>query len=215
MSEAEFDRWSVHHITALNLPANWHDVILTFQPTLSTFAVTFAEAMAATEAIRLDPKFNPHSAAWQIQFLIKAVEVERGRAVREMVKRNQSRHPEYTGERSICETCSGTGLVIVPHLSCVSNGEWLHPFATCAIACVCPLGGHKLGTMKDHLSRPTIGLGEYQRKNDLWVQQMHDRLRVGRVLDRAISAARGVSADVYRTLAIGIGTPVGRKAGAA
>lgn len=45
---------------------------------------------------------------------------------------------------SRCGTCSGTGLVAVPHLKCVASGAWVYPFAELLVGCSCGLGRFKL-----------------------------------------------------------------------
>lgn len=39
-----------------------------------------------------------------------------------------------------CANCGGCGLMVVPHVKCVSRGEWIPPYAEMGVTCNCRAG---------------------------------------------------------------------------
>jgi len=95
-----------------------------------------------------------------------------------------------------CPLCQWTGWVLVPHPSCVANGQWLPPFRTCAVACTkCGPGQRAfdaLGVGKE--PRRPLTLESYEwRVNPAWREQLAAREEAQRLMARAEDEAAAFS----------------------
>jgi hypothetical protein len=83
-----------------------------------------------------------------------------------------------------CAVCGGTGLVSVPHVGSIADGEWTHPFCTMVAACRCPRGAVRLKAVsaaeaKQDVLRQyrvkMIDIDEYEMHHPDWRRMVHDR----------------------------------------
>lgn len=58
-----------------------------------------------------------------------------------------------------CPDCYGVGVVAVPHLDCVRDGQWFPPYHTHAVFCHCPLGRSKYTSLSDSISEAKASKG--------------------------------------------------------
>lgn len=95
-----------------------------------------------------------------------------------------------------CDRCLSTGWVVVPHLKCVKDGEWVPAMVggkpvtyTVAVVCNCALGRWVRDRQTgDHRS---LGIEAYQHQNPDWRRQLRDREAQQLAMAAAEEAARG------------------------
>lgn len=122
------------------------------------------EMFAATETIlkKPTPTFKRED---HINFLYGAVYDRRANM------RNMAPQDDYS--RGQCVNCFNSGIVTVPLLADVINGEWVSN-RTCGVWCTC-YDGRNYSSVQTQDGRKLMGLHEYAIRNGLWKQQQGNR----------------------------------------
>lgn len=81
---------------------------------------------------------------------------------------------------SRCQDCAGSGLLVVPDLRVVCDGEWLTE-RTYAIRCHCARGRSGNSTRPSD-GRLQLGYDDYARANPRWREQMARKMQENRAL---------------------------------
>lgn len=99
-----------------------------------------------------------------------------------------------TANRFECQVCQGTGIVPVPHVHCIVDDAWRHPYATMVVSCRCPRGSVQFNAVaaaevkQDVLRKYRVqmmGLDEYEVLHPDWRRMVHDREQMRRSEDSA------------------------------
>lgn len=119
----------------------------------------------------------------------------------------------------MCQACSGSGLVIVPHPGSVRDDEWLHPWPEAGVSCRCYRGlrlasdnCQKIAGADEKKGKPARlwTIAEYEGRNPAWELQVRERdlrrksEREARLRTAAIDKQRGPLSEVVRKAAIGL-----------
>jgi len=108
----------------------------------------------------------------------------------------------------VCLTCNGVGMVIVPHPSCVYNGEYVRSrkkggmssYYTMAVFCSCTVGFHKYSLSSSasaESGKRPMSLADYERNvTDQWREMM--QTRSDQLVVEAISAVQADEAEKAR-----------------
>lgn len=95
---------------------------------------------------------------------------------------------EANNPTTSCALCFGVGRAVVPHIFCVADGIWHHPFYELAVICRCARG--KLIELNEPArieqrfkkdgpqavkQKPAMTIGQYEAKNPDWRDQVKAR----------------------------------------
>jgi hypothetical protein len=139
MTQTDWEKWVAHHSTLFDLRGvSDMDLIALWQELLAGY--TLAEMIEASNWLALN-----ESAAYRTRHA--DLLGQRIRSVRADSFRRRRALQDAECEAICCEICRDDGLVTVPHLRAVVDGEWQRPFYTMAVGCVCQRGRRALDRM--------------------------------------------------------------------
>lgn len=199
MTTEEWDQWALLHTTVFGMDAQDLEMVNTWQRAFQSRGYTFHDLEEATYYLAANnpPKWrDKHLAA------IHARIIER-----RMNRANlESKQAERRAED--CKRCSDSGVVMVPHLKAVRNGEWFYPFYEMGVFCNCYRGRTKFNkvslqceAMVDHPKsahafKPNpLDILAYEQRNPDWECQVQTRQLVR---DEAVKS-EAMARDADRT----------------
>lgn len=166
----EWDDWAAKHAMIFGLTSPGDAAMFgAWREVFARAGYTSEELNEATDYIAVNnpPRYrNEHLGA------INRRVTERRRVMR--------LHNQEQAEREGIEAhglCDGTGRVLVPHLSCVIDGEWLYPWYTVCVLCSCHKGERirlslENSAKPDGEVRKVMGIEQYTLVNSDWRRQM-------------------------------------------
>lgn len=167
----QWNKWAARHAATFGLTSDGDAVMFAaWREVFSRAGYAIEELHEATDFISVTnpPRWrNEHLAA------INRRINERRRA---MMLHNQAQAEREGAEAHAL--CDGTGRVYVPHLSCVIDGNWTHPWYTTTVLCTCQRGTR----IRESFVKPdgtilhsAMGIEQYTLLNGDWRKQMSDR----------------------------------------
>ena len=177
---AEFAEWAVKHaLTFGMLSQEEKQMVQGWQPCFLSMGYTIEDLRYTTqEMARNPPKYRTDH--------LRGIHAIIGR-VRNAAADKDCATWDAIDSFETCKHCGGCGLVPVPHLRYVVNGEWvLYQRAgfkpDCVVTCSCNMGQRIAGTHSG-TKRP-MSLGQYEERNPKWEQHMAEH-RAARIAERA------------------------------
>lgn len=194
MTDAEWDSWVVPHASIFGFSGQHDSAMLeSWRFVFETAGYSAAELANATQVIAsgslLATKTQssiPRTRAENLDAIHRVV--RQARRERAITNAAQQRGDDYR-----CHVCGdGRGWVTVPHLRSLIDGQWVSPWYSCAVVCLCGLGDKIQESWKD---KKPMKLANYELRNPNWRQQVADRERQ----QAAEREARQLSDDAQRT----------------
>lgn len=104
-----------------------------------------------------------------------------------------------------CVSCSGSGLIAVPHIEHVRDGRWVAPWYTFAVCCSCAMGNwrreHSCRTASDGSILRLGTIMQYENANPDWREQMDQRQQAVAEMREARRKTREMDARDVKLLA--------------
>ncbi len=190
--------------------AEWHANLFgfaqSFAPTVSAWVNEFIatgyspdELVSATRAVSALPAEKaPKYPGDHYAMLVRALQAERQR-IRQKDASAETRRIASGDDRGVCELCSNTKWVIVPHLKYLEEWSDAARFVTFGVACRCFLGRTMVSNWD--VKRPkTMTLEEYERQLPSWREYVAQEreIRMKRVATANVMALK---TDLRQTLA--------------
>lgn len=221
MTNVQWLEWAEYHTQLFRWTAPEDMAMLKlWREPFESRGYTLSELRQASLALAESPKAGIWRAE-HFEFILRHVGGRRLAAAqqREEAERRQNERPE-------CRLCNGSGLVVVPSPRSVRGGDWVWPFYTASVTCLCDRAGRwhsnharyvEFCREKQRKQPPKmLTLTEYEHLVPSWFELMADR-ETKRVADRK-AREETTHADKRRgPLAIGslIGAMVQTKTGGA
>lgn len=179
MVDEEWDAWVDKHASVFGLEAEVNvGMFGAWREVFEVRGYTASELNEATIWIAANdpPRFrSEHLAA-----------IHRRIGAHRLVAWNRQREMQQQREAyETCPRCRGTALVIVPHLACVKDRDWIHPWHTHAVACNCKRGAMLYENFRNTLQNTSeadlkkkpwvkqlMSIGDYEMQNPGWISQM-------------------------------------------
>lgn len=144
MTPREYDQWHEHH-AGLFLMTSEADIELfrLWRPLVLPYDLAdFIEGSNYLATDKAGSFRTTHLGIIRARISIRRLEEIQKRLDAEQAK-NQWRE---------CPDCQSVGVVSVPHLDCVKDGQWWPPYHTHGVFCHCPLGRAKYASLSDSVS---------------------------------------------------------------
>lgn len=212
-----FDQWAARHGTTFGISSDADAATMrTWKRVFEASDYTVAELNAATDTIAVQSQRIAGASARFLGKMMAHLEAIRS-CIAEARTIDYRRDVDHQREdRGTCNLCGGTGRVVVPHLDCIANGQWVpvrvtrRPVGslyTCAVLCSCDLG-HWFGD-RSEVQRGTLkgsrmlSIYDYAKRNPMWRNQLQQRqMEQAAVIDHADGSRCGeLSPQIERLLA--------------
>lgn len=213
MTDTDYSRWKLEHATLFRFGDEDLKMMDLWRPAFESRGFEVAELLECTTHLaQSEPK------TWRsehLNFILKRVAWRR--AVRSLeFAAEQDRQEEFT-----CRACDGSGVIVVPHPKSVRDGEWVHPWYECAVACSCRKGellveryraineiAKEQGKRETKPFVPSLltKIGDYDMRNPDWQRQMKAKVQKQQAEREALAATarddsrRGPLAKMVRQL---------------
>lgn len=116
------------------------------------------------------------------------------RVMAERKKRLQHNEDAAPQHGYFCDLCGGKGWVVVPHLQCVVDGQWVPPYTTYAVCCMCSKGEQVADSYLERKEKQ-MKLGYYEGRNPGWHMQLSQRRQQAKLEAAAIEKGRLADAN--------------------